>query len=95
MNSEFYTKLVDLYAARELTEELEEAMDAEAYRDPALGREMQTLRETVDLLRSEPVPDFTDVSYERILLKMYARGGDIQTRAPEPAHLQYHLPMAG
>jgi hypothetical protein len=95
MNSEFYNKLVDLYAARELTEELEEVMDAQAYQDPALRREMQTLRETVDLLKSEPAPEFTEESYQRVLMKVYARGGEIQTRLPEPLHLQYHLPIQG
>ena len=95
MNSEFYEKLVDLYAARELTEELETAMDAQAYNDPELHRDMQTLRETVGLLKAEPTPEFTEESYQRVLMKVYARGGEMQSRAPEPVHLQYHLPIQG
>ena len=95
MNSDFYQKLVDLYAAGELTDELQEMMDAEAYRDPALAAEMHSLRDTVEMLRAEPQPEFTEESYQRILMKVYARGGEIQTQAPDPAHLQYHLPMQG
>lgn len=94
MNS-LYHRLVDLYAARELTEELEEAMDAESYRDPALRRDMDTLRDAVDRLRAEPCAEFTEESHQRVLMKIYARGVEIQTQAPDPFHLQYNLPMAG
>ena len=95
MTSDFYHKLVDLYAAGELTDELTEAMDLQAFHDEALGRDMHSLRETVDLLRSQPQPEFTEESYQRVLMKIYARGGDIQTQAPDPAHMQYHLPIQG
>lgn len=93
--SDFYNKLVDLYAARELTEELELEMEQYAAGDPALSRNMKTLRETVDRLVAESPPEFTDESYQRILMKVYARGVEIQTIAPEPSHMQYHLPMQG
>ena len=95
MNSDLYQKLVDLYAAGELTDELQEMMDAQAYRDPALAAEMHSLRDTVEMLRSTPQPEFTEESYQRILMKVYARGGEIQTQSPDPAHLQYHLPIQG
>jgi hypothetical protein len=93
--SEFYRKLVDLYAAGELTDELQEMMDAQAFHDPALEQDMHSLRDTVELLKDQPAPEFTEESYQRILMKIYARGADIQPQAPEPAHLQYHLPMQG
>lgn len=95
MNSDFYRKLVDLYAARELTEELDEMMDAQAYTDLELAGDMHSLRDTLDLLRAEPEPDYTEETHQRILMKLYARGAQPQTSAPEPAHLQYHLPIQG
>ncbi|HVL39689.1 MAG TPA: hypothetical protein VM328_09905 [Fimbriimonadaceae bacterium] len=93
MNSDFYRKLVDLYAARELTEELDEMMDAQAYNDPELAAEMHSLRDTVDLLRAQPPVEYTEETHQRILMKLYARGAQPEMTAPEPAHLQYHLPI--
>ena len=95
MNSELYQKLVDLYAGRELPAELEDQMELAAFNDQGLAHEMSTLRKTVDMVHAEPGPDFTEESYQRILMKLYARGVDIQTSAPEPAHLQYQLPIQG
>ncbi|HZH98797.1 MAG TPA: hypothetical protein VEX38_07480 [Fimbriimonadaceae bacterium] len=95
MNSDFYNKLVDLYAGQELTEELEDELESAGFGDPALNHDMTTLRRTVNLLQSAPVPEFTEESYQRILMKLYARGGDVQPQAATPAHLQYHLPMQG
>jgi hypothetical protein len=95
MNSEFYKKLVDLYAGRELPAELEDQMEMAAFNDPGLSHDMATLRKTVDMVHAEPAPEFTEESYQRILMKMYARGVEVQTSAPEPAHLQYQLPMQG
>jgi len=95
MNSEFHKKLVDMYAGRELPKELEEEMELAAFKDVELSHEMSTLRNTVDLLKkSDPIP-FTEENYQRILMKIYARGGNIEPQAATPAHLQYHLPIQG
>jgi len=91
--NDFYKKLVDLYAGGELTEELEEELEADAFRDPELSYEMTTLKRTVDLIQSSPEPNFTEESYQRILMKLYARGVDLQHKTPTPAHLQYSLPI--
>ena len=95
MNNDLYNKLVDLYAGRELPGELEKEMETAAVEDISLGRQMATLRQTVDTLHSDPGPEFTEESYQRILMKLYARGAAIQPKAPAPIHLQYHLPMQG
>jgi len=95
VNNELYKKLVDLYAGRELTSELDEQMEAAAADDLALGRDMATLRSVVDLLHSDAGPEYTEESYQRILMKLYARGAAIQPKAPSPLHLQYHLPIQG
>lgn len=93
MKSDLYRQLVDLYAAGELTDELEDALRTESFADPDLGQDMHTLRTTVDALRASEAPEFTEESYQRVLMKLYFRGADIQPRSPEPAHLQYHLPI--
>ena len=91
--NDMYRKLVDLYAGGELTEELEDELESAAFRDPDLSYEMTTLRKSVDLIRNMPEPTFTEESYQRILMKLYARGVELQTQAPDPAHLQYSLPI--
>ena len=91
--NEFYNKLVDLYAGGELTEELEKELEQEAFLDPDLTYEMSTLKKTVDMIHSVPEPNFTEESYQRILMKLYARGVELQTKRPDPAHLQYSLPI--
>jgi len=93
MSSDFYRKLVDLYAGRELPSELEDQMDLAAFDDPELSHDMASLRRTVDVLRTDPGPEFTEESYQRILMKLYARGVEVQTRVPEPSHLQLQLPI--
>lgn len=95
MNNEHYRKLVDLYAGRDLPAELEEEMEVAAVDDLELNRDMMSLRNTVDALRNDPGPDYTEESYQRVLMKLYARGAAIQPSAPAPMHLQYHLPMQG
>jgi len=94
-DNEFYNKLVDMYAGRELPEDLEEEMEWKSFGDPALSHDMASLRKTVDLIQATPKPDFTEESYQRVLMKLYARGVDVQPMAPAPSHLQYHLPMQG
>lgn len=93
--STLYRKLVDLYAGSELPAELEEEMEAAGFRDKELSHDMTTLRQTVELMRTSPRPALTEESMQRILMKLYSRGVDIQPKAPEPMHLQYHLPIAG
>ncbi len=93
--NDLYQKLVDLYAGRELTEEIEREMEVAGAADPDLLFDMVSLRQTVDALKAEPAPEFTEESYQRVLMKMYARGVEVQKRSPDPVHLQYHLPMQG
>lgn len=96
MDKDFYQRLVDLYAGGELTEELQEDLEAKAIADPELARDMLTLRRTVNVLQSMDGIEFTDESYHRVLMKLYARSGtDLELKAPPPAHLQYHLPIQG
>lgn len=95
MSNELYKKLVDLYAGHELPSELEDQMQLAAFNDAELSHEMATLRRTVDILQEDPGPEFTEESYQRILMKLYARGATIEPKAKTPAHLQYHLPMQG
>ncbi len=95
MNSEMYNKLVDLYAAGELPQELAEDLEAAAFADKDLAQDMLTLKGTVTALRQDEGPEFTEESYHRILMKLYASGAPIETASPAPPHLQYQLPMAG
>jgi anti-sigma factor RsiW len=95
MKSDLYDKLVDLYAGGELPAELEDQMELAASSDPALARDMSSLRSIVDSLRNSEDPEFTEESYQRVLMKVYARGVDMQPQAPAPAHFQYHLPLQG
>ncbi len=95
MNNELYGKLVDLYAGRELPAELEQELEAAANHDEKLAYDMRTLRNTVDEIQSMPGADFTEESYQRILMRLYARGADIQPKAEAPVHLQYYLPIQG
>ena len=94
-NRDIYNQLVDLYAGRELPTELEEELEAASKSDSSLRQQMLSLRKTVDALQDQPAPEFTEESYQRILLKIYSRGVDIQKRSPDPIHLQYQLPIQG
>lgn len=95
MSTEFYRKLIDLYAGHELPIALEEEMELAAMADPGLAAEMRSLREAYDELREAPAPEFTEETCQRILMKMYSRGADIVMQAPEPVHFQYQLPIQG
>ena len=54
------------------------------------------MRYSVDALRASANDvAMTEESYQRILMKLYARGAELQTGAPEPLHLQYYLPIQG
>ena len=91
--SEFYKKLVDLYAGGELTEELVEDMELAAMREPELAQDMFTLKKTVEALRSVPAIQMTEESDYRILLKLQIQGAEVQRRSPDRSHWQYHLPI--
>jgi anti-sigma factor RsiW len=95
MNNELYRKLVDMYAGGELPEELEQELRGRALSDSGLAIEMQSLSDTVDALRAIPDPEFTEESYQRVLMRLYARGADIRPTGPTPTHLQYYLPIQG
>ena len=95
MDNEYHRRLVDLYAGRELPTELEADMERAALRDPDLAVDMMSLRGTVDLARADDEASFTEESYQRILTKLFARGAGVASRSPEPAHLQYQLPIQG
>lgn len=95
MDNELYRKLVDLYAERSLPTEVEQDMELAALSDPGLKQEMQELRLTVDTLKEMPAPEFTEESYQRILMKLYASGLELQKRSPDPSHLQLQLPLLG
>lgn len=93
MSNELYKKLVDLYAGRELPVELEDQMELAAFQDQDLSHDMATLRRTVDYLRTDPGPEFTEESYQRILMKLYARGVVADVATAPSAFMQYNLPM--
>lgn len=93
--NELLQKLVDLYAGGELTDELKIDMEAAASSDPSLAQDMTTLTATVNALKELPMAEFTEESHQRILMKVYARGVELQTQTPDPAYLQYHLPIQG
>ncbi|MBL8048347.1 MAG: hypothetical protein JNJ45_06660 [Chthonomonas sp.] len=95
MKNEFYSKLVDLYAGDELSTELKDELESAALADPELSHDMLSLKTTVQLLREGPEVEFSEDSFQRILLKMYRRGVEIQTSAPHAAYMQLHLPMQG
>lgn len=95
MNNELLKKLVDLYAERQLPSDVEVEMESAAAGDPLMMADMASLRNTVDMLQSDSGPSFTDESYQRILMKLYARGAAIQPKTPAPSYLQYHLPIQG
>jgi hypothetical protein len=95
MNKDFYKKLVDLYAGEELSEELESELEDAAMADPELSHDMFTLRRTVETLKENDDMEYTEESHQRILMKLAQKGGPTETRAPESAHWQYHLPIQG
>jgi len=95
LSNDLLKKLVDLYAGRELPSELEKQIEEAAADDDMMRADMASLRSTVDTLQSDPGPEFTEESYQRVLMKLYARGAAIQPKAPAPVHLQYHLPIQG
>ena len=95
MSSELHRKLVDLYAGGELPQELEDELEWAAFPDPELNYDMTTLRRTVELLRELPGAEFTEETNQRILMRLFAQGLDIEPVSPPPVHLQMGLPIQG
>lgn len=95
MEKDLYQKLVDLYAGGELPEELENEMMGASFSDKELSHDMATLKSTVEMMRAAPKPNFTEESNQRILMKLYAKGIDVQPKSPTPSHLQLYLPISG
>ncbi len=90
-----YDKLVDMYAGQELAEDLNAELEAAAASNPTLKADMASLRSTVNRLQSDSENPYTDETHARILMKIYARAGEIERGTPEPIYLQYQLPMSG
>ncbi len=90
-----YDKLVDLYAGDELPAELKEELESAAMKDPALSHDMTSLKLTVDALHNADDPNFNEESFQRVLMKMYARGATLETREPESNPWQLRLPLNG
>ncbi len=95
MNENIYRQLVDLYAGDELTEELNQELEAKAMTDPSLSHDMYTLKKTLELLHRADDNALTEESSQRILNKMRIGGAQVEQNSPDPAHLQYHLPIQG
>ncbi len=94
-NTDFHRRLVDLYAGGELPTELEAGLEAAALNDADLKIDMMSLRGTVELMRADDEAAFTEESYQRIRTTLLLRGSHFETASPEPAHLQYQLPIQG
>ncbi|MCE9560121.1 MAG: hypothetical protein K8R88_14380 [Armatimonadetes bacterium] len=95
MKNEFYKKLIDMYAGDELSSELKDELETAALSDSELSHEMFSLKTTVEALRSSPEPEFTDDTFQRILMRMYRQGVDVKTHMPESPHMQLRLPLTG
>lgn len=95
-NSTFYNKLVDLYAGRELSEELENELHDAAQSDRLLAQEMATLRQTVQQLQTLPGENYNDDTEYRIQMKISAWSEtDILAKQESDDTWQYRLPMEG
>ena len=93
MNNLFYQKLVDLYAADELPEELTLEIEAAAKDDPALRNDMTSLKLTVQALQSSKTEGMTDVCYQRVLRRIMD-----EANLPEQRQVdndQYRLNLSG
>ena len=95
MSNDIYSKLVDLYAGDELSEELKDELEARAMNDRDLSHDMLTLRNTVQIMQESDDIQLTEEASQRILMKMRTKGAIIEQNSPDPAHLQYHLPIQG
>ncbi|MBA4292836.1 hypothetical protein C0431_07665 [bacterium] len=91
--NDLYRKLVDLYADDQLTEEMVAELTAAAKDDDILKSEMSTLKQTVDLLKTDSGPEFNESDYLRIIFRMQTAGADISFEERESHPGQYQLPM--
>lgn len=91
--SDLYRKLVDLYAGNDLPEELVADLQNAAAKDESLATDMATLKKTVDFLKAEPAPEFSESDYLRIIFRMQTAGADIEFAEEERNPGQYQLPM--
>jgi hypothetical protein len=93
MRQDLYQRLVDMYAGQELSEELEEILHEQAFKDASLGQDMLTMRKLVEVIRAVPAPEFTEESYQRILMNLYANGVAPREKENDAPYLQYSLPI--
>jgi hypothetical protein len=93
--TDIYRKLVDLYAGDDLPLELKDELEAEAMSNPDLSHDMMTLKTTVTALRESEAPTFTEESFQRILLKMYTKGAEVEMKEPAHSPYQFRLPLSG
>lgn len=91
--NDLYRKLVDLYAGQELSEELNLELESAGATDEKLAKDMATLTQTVEILKSHPAPDFNEGDYLRILFRMQTMGADIPFEEAPQHPGQYQLPM--
>lgn len=94
MNHDILSRLVDLYAERELPAELEDPLESAASGDPLLRSEMISLRNTVETVRRDYSP-YDSATASRILERMRQEGVEIETIHPETSLDQLRLPMGG
>ncbi len=95
-NKELLKKLVDLYAGDDLPAELKDELETAAFSDAALSQDMLTLKKTVETLRESPSPEFTDETYQRILIRIYNKGAHVEIPSMNyPTYLQLRLPIPG
>jgi hypothetical protein len=95
---DLYNRLVDLYADDELPQELKDELESEAYRNPQIASDMQTLKTTLTHLRALPSEEFTPMSFDKILNKLYAGGmkdPPVQVPDSNTIYLQFNLPNSG
>lgn len=95
MDDRILEHMIDLYAAGELEPDLAERLESLAEQNGEARRDMESLKATVELLRSSAPPAFTQDDYERILGKMWSLGAIKLQTEPDTRHLQYQLPNAG
>lgn len=94
--TELYQKLVDMYAGEELPQELMDELESAALSDSKLAWEMQTMRSTVQRLRSLPGPDDVQASLENVIRRLRQEGVEIADDGePRVYHLQHYLPISG
>ena len=91
----FLKKLIEVYVGGDLGDETGGSLRQMVMGDPILEKDLLEMEMTYEQLKGIPAPEFTEESYQRILMKVYTRGGEMQVQTPTPSHLQYHLPLQG